>query len=161
MIKKLTIKNFRNIKHLHINPITQINLLIGKNDVGKTSILNFINMKNNNSCFRNNMLYKKPLPINPCMEKAIILIDEIENGVHHNYHEHGWELINGQATKLNQQFFITTHSYESLQAFSEVFNNKKTSAQVIRIEWRNDNHKCVIFNKKRLAFFMEKYWEIR
>lgn len=39
MYKKVIIKNFRGIKHLEIDDLRQINLFVGKNNCGKTSIL--------------------------------------------------------------------------------------------------------------------------
>ena len=39
MYKKITIENFRGIKHLVIDDFRQVNLFVGKNNCGKTSIL--------------------------------------------------------------------------------------------------------------------------
>ncbi len=39
MYKKVTIENFRGITHLEINDFKQVNLFVGENNCGKTSIL--------------------------------------------------------------------------------------------------------------------------
>lgn len=39
MLKTLTIKGFRGFKEFHVEPLTRVNLFVGKNSSGKTSIL--------------------------------------------------------------------------------------------------------------------------
>ncbi|MCD6146065.1 MAG: AAA family ATPase [Methanosarcinales archaeon] len=39
MYKKLTINGFRGIKHLEVDDFRQVNLFVGKNNCGKTTIL--------------------------------------------------------------------------------------------------------------------------
>lgn len=51
---------------------------------------------------------------------SIILIDEIENGIHHTNQEELWSMIFDLAIKYNVQIFSTTHSYEMLKAFSNI-----------------------------------------
>ena len=44
MIKKIEIKNFKSIQHLEINCNNQLNVLIGANNIGKTSIFDAIHL---------------------------------------------------------------------------------------------------------------------
>jgi len=48
---------------------------------------------------------------------GIMLIDEIENGIHHTKQKALWEMLLDKT--LNVQIFATTHSLEMLQAFTE------------------------------------------
>ncbi len=50
-------------------------------------------------------------------ENSILLIDEIENGIHHSNQFYFWDFIFKLANKLNVQVFATTHSLEMTQAF--------------------------------------------
>ncbi len=50
-------------------------------------------------------------------ENSILLIDEIENGIHHSSQIDFWDVIYKLATELNVQVFATTHSLEMTQAF--------------------------------------------
>ena len=50
----------------------------------------------------------------------ILLIDEIENGIHYANQPQVWELIFKLANKFNVQVFATTHSKEMIQAFNKV-----------------------------------------
>ncbi|MDX2255673.1 MAG: ATP-binding protein [Pseudanabaenaceae cyanobacterium bins.39] len=50
-------------------------------------------------------------------ENSILIIDEIENGIHHSNQVYFWNLLYKLANKLNVQIFATTHSLEMTQAF--------------------------------------------
>ena len=62
---------------------------------------------------------------------SIILIDEIENGLHHSTHEPLLDFLFQTAVRLKQQVFITTHSSEFLDEFikkMKAFENLSVSA---------------------------------
>jgi predicted ATP-dependent endonuclease of OLD family len=50
----------------------------------------------------------------------ILLVDEIENGIHHTNQRNFWRVLFRLAAELDTQIFATTHSLEMLQAFAEV-----------------------------------------
>ncbi len=50
----------------------------------------------------------------------ILLIDEIENGLHYSAYKKLWEAIFALATTTNKQVFITTHSKETLSRLNEM-----------------------------------------
>jgi AAA15 family ATPase/GTPase len=51
---------------------------------------------------------------------AILLIDEIENGIHHSTQEDFWIFLFKLATEFEVQIFATSHSAEMIQAFDKV-----------------------------------------
>ena len=53
-------------------------------------------------------------------EHKILLIDEIENGIHHTNQRNFWRILFRLAVELDTQIFATTHSLEMLQAFADV-----------------------------------------
>ncbi|RKZ90567.1 MAG: hypothetical protein DRR19_09675 [Candidatus Parabeggiatoa sp. nov. 1] len=53
-------------------------------------------------------------------QNGILLIDEIENGIHHTKQKELWKLLFEIATKFDIQIFATTHSLEMLRAFVDV-----------------------------------------
>ena len=53
-------------------------------------------------------------------EYKILLIDEIENGIHHTSQREFWRVLFRLAVELDTQIFATTHSLEMLQAFADV-----------------------------------------
>ena len=50
-----------------------------------------------------------------------ILIDEVENGLHHNALQGVWENLNRLSQRFNVQVFATTHSYECMVAARDAF----------------------------------------
>ena len=53
-------------------------------------------------------------------EHKILLIDEIENGIHYTSQRDFWRVLFRLAVELDTQIFATTHSLEMLQAFADV-----------------------------------------
>ncbi len=53
-------------------------------------------------------------------EDKILLVDEIENGIHYTKQEEFWRILFRLALELDTQIFATTHSLEMLQAFARV-----------------------------------------
>jgi AAA15 family ATPase/GTPase len=49
-----------------------------------------------------------------------LLIDEIENGLHHTVQKDFWEMLFKLAVEYNIQIFATTHSHEMIEAFAEI-----------------------------------------
>lgn len=68
----------------------------------------------------------------------ICIIDELENGIHHSLLEQVWTGLAVVAEELNIQFFISTHSYECIQAAHEVFAQRPeydfSIVQLFRVE---------------------------
>ncbi len=53
-------------------------------------------------------------------DDSILLIDEIENGIHYTAHKEFWQHLFKLCKELNVQVFATTHSLEMIKAFNEV-----------------------------------------
>jgi AAA15 family ATPase/GTPase len=57
-------------------------------------------------------------------ENGILLIDEIENGLHYSVQEDVWKAIGQAAKDFNVQVFATTHSLEMIRAAHEAFKDE-------------------------------------
>jgi len=51
---------------------------------------------------------------------SVVLLDEIENGMHYTIHEDVWRMLFRLAKQLDVQIFATTHSLEMIKAFQAV-----------------------------------------
>ena len=61
---------------------------------------------------------------------SVLLIDEIENGIHYTNYKKLWQIIFQASVDANCQIFITTHSKECITAFNEVqLENETCNAQ--------------------------------
>lgn len=56
-------------------------------------------------------------------DNRVVLIDEVDNGIHHSSYRLLWEMILKTAKENNVQLFITTHSDESLMGLVEAHEN--------------------------------------
>jgi AAA15 family ATPase/GTPase len=63
----------------------------------------------------------------------IILIDEIDNGLHYSAYKKLWEAIFALATETNKQIFVTTHSKETLYRLNEMLEEHKEYQDALRL----------------------------
>lgn len=94
--------------------------------------------------------------------KGIVMIDEIDNGLHHSAQETIWKAVFAWAEELDVQVFATTHSYECIKAFTTCAKSSlfADQAKLFRIERKDDSFKSIDFGPEELAGFFEKMWEI-
>ncbi len=94
MLDSLEIQNYRNFKHLHIEKLGRVNLIIGKNNTGKTSLLEAVSLYVAGDKFKtlrdllaqrgdyNREYYKKVET--DCFEENTRLLYSVFNGRSHN-----------------------------------------------------------------------------
>ena len=63
----------------------------------------------------------------------IVLIDEIDNGLHYSVYKKLWEAIFALATTTNKQVFVTTHSKETLCHLNEMLEENPNYQQEMRL----------------------------
>ncbi len=51
---------------------------------------------------------------------GMLLVDEIDTGLHHTVMSDMWKLIFGAAKELDVQVFATTHSFDCIQSLANV-----------------------------------------
>lgn len=95
---------------------------------------------------------------------GVVLIDEIENGLHYSTQEILWEAIFEAATAFNVQVFASTHSYETVKAFNSAYeklNDKGDKLRLFRIENEKETMRLIDFNHEMLSMTIMKDWEVR
>ena len=60
----------------------------------------------------------------PNVTGGILLVDEIENGIHYSVLEKVWSAIADAAEKTDVQIFATTHSFECMEAAHKALGEK-------------------------------------
>ena len=90
----------------------------------------------------------------------ILLIDEIENGIHYTNQPKVWETIFKLAEEFNVQIFATTHSKEMATAFAEAAekSGKKEEAKYIEMARHYKTNKIVglTYGIDRLQYKLER-----
>jgi len=95
---------------------------------------------------------------------GVVLIDEIENGLHYSTQAILWEAVFEAATAFNVQVFASTHSYETVKTFSaayEKLKDKNDKLRLFRLENETDEIRLTDFNYEMLKTSLESYWEVR
>lgn len=94
---------------------------------------------------------------------GIVLIDEIENGLHYSAQDTLWKAIISWSEKLNVQVFATTHSYECIGSFARCSEGSllPRKASLYRIEKTDKHFRTVRFDIDEIKTVFESNWEIR
>ena len=88
---------------------------------------------------------------------GIVLVDEIENGIHHSVMEKVWKAIGAFARSYDVQLFATTHSYECIGAAYRAFEaDEEDELRLFRIQRNSDGgFKAVKYDRERLGGVLE------
>lgn len=100
---------------------------------------------------------------------GVIMIDEIENGIHYSLFPKIWEVIFDAAKKHNTQIFVTTHSNDVLRGLAKYWESvshilpiEKQDAIFIRLDKNNEGEvKPKKYDSSTLATAIERDWDIR
>ena len=66
-------------------------------------------------------------------QNTIVLIDEIDNGLHYSAYKKLWEAIFALAVGTNKQIFVTTHSKETIQKLNLMLTEHQEYQQEMRL----------------------------
>lgn len=96
-------------------------------------------------------------------DAKLVLIDEVENGIHYSSLPTLFQGIQDIAAKHDVQTLMTTHSWDCIRAAYRTFadaDNLK-DFQLIRLERDGDNIRAVVINDEMLDTVMEAGYEVR
>ncbi len=90
---------------------------------------------------------------------GVVLLDEIETGLHHSVLPKVWEVIATAAREFNTQIFATTHSFECAEAAHHAL---ETSDFLLhRLEANGTENRCVTYGPETIAAALQHPLEIR
>jgi AAA domain, putative AbiEii toxin, Type IV TA system len=92
---------------------------------------------------------------------GLLLVDEIENGIHYSVQADLWRLVFETAARLNVQVFATTHSYDCIKAFEEAARESEEEGVLIRLARRGDRTLVGEFDERELEIAVEGEIEVR
>lgn len=95
-------------------------------------------------------------------QNGVVLLDEIENGLHHSVLSKVWIAISKVAQEFNTQIFATTHSLECIVAAHKAFTKSgEYNFRLHRLERTKETIKMVTYDKETLESAIETDLEIR
>jgi predicted ATPase len=97
--------------------------------------------------------------------EGLLLIDEIESGLHYSVQPDLWRLIFEAAHRLNVQVFATTHSWDCIDAFREAAQEHQQDEGLIislrRKKGQEDKVVAILIDKKELGIVTREQIEVR
>ncbi|MFQ6039949.1 MAG: ATP/GTP-binding protein [Candidatus Poribacteria bacterium] len=93
---------------------------------------------------------------------GIVLVDEIENGIHHSVMDDVWKAIAKSAQDFNVQIFAATHSEECIRAAHEAFEECNSyDFRLHRLEFIDDSIRAITYDQETLDAAIEVGLEVR
>jgi AAA15 family ATPase/GTPase len=92
---------------------------------------------------------------------GVLLIDEIDTGLHYTVMSDMWRLISGAAQELDVQVFATTHSFDCIQSLATVCvsTNARSAVTLQRIE--TGRRKAIPYSEAEIKIAAERQIEVR
>lgn len=107
-----------------------------------------------------NRLFEIALTLVKCKD-GILLIDEIEIGLHYSVLPDVWKLIFKTAKELNVQVFATTHSKDCIEAFAQAAVDSPEEGMLIRLERQGEKIVAKTIEEEMLADAVDYDVEVR
>jgi len=96
------------------------------------------------------------------LKNGILLVDEIDSGLHFTVMTDMWKVVWETAKKLNIQVFATTHSRDCWQSLAELITEEKITDNEITIQRIDkEKEKAVSFNTRQIYLASERDIEVR
>ncbi|HID31672.1 MAG TPA: ATP-binding protein [Desulfobacterales bacterium] len=93
---------------------------------------------------------------------GVVLVDEIENGLHHSILPKVWRAIGEVARQFNTQVFATTHSLECIMAAHKAFSESGLyDFRLHRLEHTRETIRAVTYDQEILEAAIETGLEVR
>ena len=91
-------------------------------------------------------------------EGGVLLVDEIENGIHHSILPKMWHVIDEASKQFATQLFATTHSFECLEAADATVGPQLA---LHRLELDDLHSKCVTYARDDIKAAVRHGLEVR
>ncbi len=92
---------------------------------------------------------------------GVLLIDEIDNGLHYRVMPRLWQLLGQLVEKHDIQIFATTHNDDMMRSALEAFAGKEGMLGLFRIDRRGDSHVMVGYSEEAMEAVLEVPFEVR
>lgn len=92
---------------------------------------------------------------------GILLVDEIENGLHFSVQTEIWRTIFRLASGLNVQVFATSHSWDCVRAFQDAASESPENGVLVRLTTKDERIIPTLFTEQELAIVTRDSVEVR
>ena len=92
---------------------------------------------------------------------GLLLIDEVENGMHHTVQVEVWRAIFRLARRLDIQVFATSHSWDSVESFQKAASEDPEEGVLVRLSRKGEDIIPTVFREDELAIATRDRIEVR
>jgi energy-coupling factor transporter ATP-binding protein EcfA2 len=92
---------------------------------------------------------------------GVLLVDEIENGLHYSIQTDVWRTLFRLARDLNVQVFATSHSWDSVRAFQKAATESPEDGVLVRLSRKDDQIIPTLFTERELEIVTRDQVEVR
>lgn len=92
---------------------------------------------------------------------GVLLIDEVENGLHYSVQTEIWRTLFRLANTLNVQVFATSHSWDCVRAFQEAASESPQEGVLVRLSRVGERIIPTLFTEKELEIVTRDQIEVR
>ena len=96
-----------------------------------------------------------------CAKGGYLLVDEIENGLHHSILPDAWRTIFRLARELKVQVFATTHSRDCVESFQEAAVESPEDGVLVRLTRKDDSVVPTVLREDQLQIVARDHIEVR
>lgn len=101
------------------------------------------------------------LALEVAREGKLLLIDEIENGIHYSVLHDFWSFVLQAARAAGVQVFATTHSWDCIEAFQSAVHAQDADGALVRLSERGGAVVPTVFTRDELAIATRDQIELR
>ncbi|MGK7955713.1 MAG: ATP/GTP-binding protein, partial [Crocosphaera sp.] len=97
------------------------------------------------------------------LENGVLLVDEIETGLHYKAQTDMWRLLIKTAQELNVQIFATTHSWDCICAYQEALEDieDKSVGKLFRLDSKYGKLRAVEYKADDVSIAVDQGIEVR
>jgi hypothetical protein len=93
---------------------------------------------------------------------GVVLVDEIENGLHHSILSRVWQAVGDAAHRFDTQLFASTHGFECIRAAHQAFENSENyEFRLHRLEALDGKIHVATYDEEALAAAVNAELEVR
>lgn len=93
------------------------------------------------------------------VQNGVLLVDEIENGLHRSVLQNVWRVVEKVATQFDVQIFATTHSFECVQAAHQALG--AGGFRLHRLETVDGTTQCITYDEEAIDGAVRHNLEVR
>ena len=93
---------------------------------------------------------------------GFLVIDEVENGIHHSVHGDFWRMILRTAEENDVQVFAATHSFDCVRGYAQAAaDSPDCEGVLVRLEQEGERTRAVVYSDSELETAAEQGIEVR